>query len=95
MSELSGEKIEELLWAEGCEIAHHEGIEGFTSFSTEVGESVIRVSETWFEDGMWYVDSDTLSVERIIEGEKIDEDLTIPDDEQDLVDIILRLGGGV
>ena len=93
MSELSGEKIEELLWAEGCEISHHEGIDGFTSISTEVGTSVIHVSETWFEDGLWYLDSDTLSVEKTVDGEKIDEDLTIPDDEQDLVNIILRLGG--
>lgn len=96
MSELSGEKIEELLWDAGCEIEHHDSDSAFPYFTTEVGDSIIRVYETWFDmEGDWFIDSDTVSVEKVHDGEKVDEDLTLPLDEQDLVDIILRLGGDV
>ncbi|UDL16856.1 hypothetical protein SEA_ATUIN_193 [Arthrobacter phage Atuin] len=95
MSDLSGEKIEELLWAAGCEIEQHT-YTPIPYFTTEVGDSIIKVSDMWFDiEGDWYIDPDAVNIEKIHEGEKVDEDLTIPEDEQDLVDIILRLGGEV
>lgn len=93
MSVLSGEKIEDLLWSAGCEIEHIEGVEGFNSVHIPVGDSVIVLSEPFFEDSDWFLDSDTIVLEKIVEGEKSDEDLSIPYDEEELVQSILRLGG--
>lgn len=93
MSELSGEKIEDLLWEAGCEVEHVVVDDEITSIHVAVGESIIVVSETFFEEGDWFIDSDTVSVEKIFEGEKTDEDLSIPNNEEELVQSILRLGG--
>lgn len=93
MSELSGEKIEGLLWEAGCEIEHVVGEDEITSIHIPVGESTIVASETFFEDGDWFIDSDTLSLEKFFEGSKVGEDLTIPESEDELVQNILKLGG--
>jgi hypothetical protein len=99
MAELSGEKIEELLWAEGCDLLTHYNEVGAYGFQTEVGGHTIVVSEIfWDEDENkdgWYVDSDTITIEAFLDREKVGEDLTIPEDEQELVNIILSLGGNV
>ena len=93
MSELSGEKIEDLLWNAGCELEHVEDDEGFLTIHIPVGDSIIVLSEPFFEDDEWFIDSDNLVLEKIVEGEKVDEDLSVPVSEEDLVQSILELGG--
>lgn len=93
MSELSGEKIEELLWEAGCEVEHNGGIEEISPIKVTVGDTIVIISEAWFEEGEWFADTETLVLEKIIEGEKVDEDLAVFETEEELVQHILRLAG--
>jgi hypothetical protein len=93
MSELSGEKIEELLWEAGCEVEHSGGMEEISPIKVTVGDIIVIISEAWFEEGDWFADTDTLVLEKIIDGEKVDEDLEVFDTEEELVEHILRLAG--
>jgi len=93
MSELSGEKIEELLWEAGCEVEHSGGMEEISPIKVTVGDIIVVISEAWFEEGEWFADTDTLVLEKIIDGEKVDEDLDVIDTEEELVEHILRLAG--
>lgn len=95
MSELSGEKIEELLWEAGCEVQHDGGIEEISPIKITVGETTILISEAFFEEGKWFADTDTLVLERVEYGEIVEEDLTVFDTEEELVEHILTLGGDV
>jgi hypothetical protein len=58
-----------------------------------VGTTVVLISEAWFEEGEWFADTDTLVLEKIEDGEKVDEDLAVCDTEEELVEHILKLGG--
>ena len=93
MSELSGDKIMGLLWDEGFEVEHDEGVEEGTPIKVTGENSVILISEVWFEEGNWYADSDTLVLEKLVDGEKVGEDLDILDTEEELVEHIVRLAG--
>jgi hypothetical protein len=93
LSELSGEKIEELLWEAGCEVSHDGGLEEISPIKVTVGDTVVVISEAWFEEGQWFADTDTLVLEKLVYGEKVDEDLDVFSTEEELVDHILRLGG--
>jgi hypothetical protein len=93
MSELSGEKIEELLWEAGCEVEHNGGIEEISPIKVTVGDIYVIISEAWFEEGERFADTETLVLEKIIEGEKVDEDLDVFETEEELVEHILRLAG--
>jgi hypothetical protein len=93
MSELSGEKIEELLWEAGCEVEHSGGLEEISPIKVTVGDTIVIISEAWFEEGEWYADTDTLVLEKVIDGEKVDEDLDVLTTEEELVEHILRLAG--
>ena len=95
MSELSGEKIEGLLWEAGCEVEHDGGIEEISPIKVTIDDTVVIISEAWFEEGEWFVDTDTLVLEKIVDGEKVDEDLAVFGSEEELVEHIVRLGGGV
>jgi hypothetical protein len=95
MSELSGEKIEGLLWEAGCEVEHNGGLEEVSPIKVTVGDTVVIISEAWFEEGEWFADSNTLVLEKIVDGEKVDEDLEIFDTEEELVEHIVRLGEGL
>ena len=95
MSELSGDKIEGLLWDEGCEVEHDGGLEEGTPIKVTVGTNVVLISEVWFEDGEWFADTDTLVLEKLVDGEKVGEDLGYFSFEEDLVEHVLRLGDEV
>jgi hypothetical protein len=95
MSELSGDKIESLLWEAGCEVYHDGGLEEVTPIKVVIDETVVIISEAWFEEGEWFVDTDTLVLEKIVDGEKVDEDLEVFSSEEELVEHIVRLGDGV
>jgi hypothetical protein len=95
MSELSGETIEELLWEQGCDVEILPDPEHLVySFRTQVGDYTIEVSELFWEEDEngWYLDSDTITILKMDEGRVVEEDLTVPDSEEELVEIILRLG---
>jgi hypothetical protein len=93
LSELSGEKIEELLWEAGCEVSHDGGLEEISPIQVTVGDTKVIISEAWFEEGNWFADTDTLVLEKLVDGEKVDEDIDIVDTEEELVEHILKLGG--
>ena len=93
MSELSGDKIEGLLWEAGCEVSHDGGLEEISPIKVTVGDTVVIISEAWFEEGKWFADTDTLVLEKFIYDEKVDEDLEVFNTEEELVEHILRLGG--
>lgn len=93
MSELNGEKIEELLWDAGCEVIHDGGLTEISPITVHIGENRVIISEAWFEDGYWFADSDSVFLELFAFDEKVDEDLDICDTEEELVEHILRLGG--
>ena len=93
MAELSGDTLEGLLWDEGCEVEHDEGAEEGTPIKVTVGNTVVLISEVWFEEGDWFADTDTLVLEKYVDGEKVGEDLDLMETEADLVQHILRLGG--
>lgn len=95
MSELSGEKIEGLLWEAGCEVQHDGGLEEVSPIKVTVGDTVVIISEAWFEEGEWFADTNTLVLEKIVDGEKVDEDLEIFESEEELVEHIVRLGEGL
>ena len=95
MSELSGEKIEGLLWEAGCEVEHDGGMEEISPIKVTVDNTVVIISEAWFEEGEWFVDTETLVLEKIVDGEKVDEDLEVFETEEELVEHIVRLGGGI
>lgn len=92
MSELSGERIEELLWDAGCEVSHDGGLSEISPIKVTVGDTVVMITEAWFENGDWFADSDTLVLEKFVEDEKVDEDLEVFDTEEELVSHILKLG---
>ncbi len=92
MSELSGEKIEGLLWEAGCEVEHNGGLEEVSPIKVTVGDTVVIISEAWFEEGEWFADTNTLVLEKLVDGEKVDEDLEIFTSEEELVEHIVRLG---
>lgn len=93
MSELSGEKIEELLWEAGCEVVHSGGLEEIEHIDVTVGETTVIISEAWFVEGDWFVDPDTLTLLKVVDGEQVDEDLEVFSTEEELVAHILKLGG--
>jgi hypothetical protein len=96
MAELSGETIEELLWEHGCDVEIKPDTEHLVySFRTEIGDHIIEVSELFWEEDEngWYLDTDAITILKIDEGRVVDEDLSVPESEEELVDIILRLGG--
>jgi hypothetical protein len=93
MSELSGEKIERLLWEAGSEVSHNDGLEEVSPIKVTVGDTTVIITEAWFEDGDWFVDTDTMILEQLVDGEKVDEDLSIIETEEELVEHILKLGG--
>jgi hypothetical protein len=93
MSELSGEKIERLLWNAGCEVEHNDGLEEISPIKVTVGDTVVIISEAWFEEGEWFADTDTLTLDKLVEGEKVGEDLDLVGTEEELVAHILALGG--
>jgi hypothetical protein len=96
MAELSGETIEELLWEHGCDVEILPDPEHLVyAFRTQVGDHTIEVSELFWEEDEngWYLDSDTITILKIDEGRVVEEDLSVPEDEQELVDIIMALGG--
>jgi hypothetical protein len=93
LSELAGEKIESLLWENGCEARGVLDENDLLTITVDFVESEIRISEGWYEDGEWYVDSDTLVLEKFIDDEKVAEDLTVVYSEEELVQRILALGG--
>lgn len=93
MSELSGEKIERLLWEAGCEVRHNDGMDEVSPISVVMGDTTVVISEAWFEEGNWFLDTDTFVLEKQIYGEKVDEDLSFIEDEVELVKHILTLGG--
>lgn len=93
MSELSGEKIEELLWEAGCEVAHDGGMEMISPIEVTVGDTKIIITEAWFDEGYWFTDTETLVLEKVVDGEKVDEDLDVCNTEEELVEHILKLGG--
>ena len=93
MSELSGEKIEELLWEAGCEVSHDGGLEEVSPIEVTVGDTKVIISEAWFEEGNWFADTNTLVLEKLVYGEKVDEDLEVFANEEELVEHILKLGG--
>lgn len=95
MSELSGDKIESLLWEAGCEVYHNGGLEEVSPIKVTIDDTVVIISEAWFEEGEWFVDTDTIVLEKIVDGEKVDEDLAVFDSEEELVEHIVRLGDGV
>lgn len=95
MSELSGEKIESLLWEAGCEVEHDGGLEEVSPIKVTVGDTVVNISEAWFEEGEWFADTNTLVLEKLVDGEKVDEDLEIFETEEELVEHIVRLGEGL
>jgi hypothetical protein len=95
MSELSGDKIESLLWEAGCEVYHNGGLEEVSPIKVTIDNTVVIISEAWFEEGEWFVDTETLVLEKIVDGEKVDEDLAVFDSEEELVEHIVRLGDGV
>lgn len=93
MSELSGDKIESLLWEAGCEVQHDGGLEEISPIEVTVGTTKVLISEAYFVDGDWFADTETLVLYKLVEGEKVDEDLDVLDTEEELVEHILRLGG--
>lgn len=93
MSELSGEKIEGLLWEAGCEVEHDGGLEEISPIEVTVGDTKVIISEAWFEEGEWFADTNTLVLEKLVDGEKVDEDLEVFSTEEELVEHILKLGG--
>jgi hypothetical protein len=95
MSELSGDKIESLLWEAGCEVQHDGGLEEVSPIEVTVGTTKVIISEAWFEEGDWFADTDSLVLYKLVEGEKVDEDLDVFETEEELVEHILRLGGEV
>lgn len=92
MTVLDGEKVEALLWDAGYDFEHKIGIEGFTSLEVYMGDTTIVVSETWLEEGDWFVDSNTLILEKIYEGVYTDSDFDIIESEEELVQHIVDLG---
>lgn len=94
MSELSGEKIESLLWEAGCEVEHNGGLEEVSPIKVTVGDTVVIISEAWFEEGEWFADTNSLVLEKLVDGEKVDEDLEIFETEEELVEHIVTLGEG-
>lgn len=96
MSELSGEKIEGLLWEAGCEVKHDGGLEEISPIEVTVGTTKVIISEAWFEEGNWFADTDTLTLWTMDEyGEPSIEDLTVFESEEELVEHVLTLGGDV
>lgn len=93
MSELTGEKIESLLWESGCEARQKLDHDDLLTITVDFIDSEIRISEAWYEDGEWFVDTDTLVLEKFVDGEKVAEDLTVVYSEEELVQRILALGG--
>lgn len=92
MSELSGEKIEELLWEAGCEVLHDGGLTEVSPITVNIGENKVIITEAWFESGSWFADTDTLVLELYAFGEKVAEDLEVFENEEELVEHIVRLG---
>lgn len=92
MSELSGDKIEGLLWDAGCEVKHDGGLEEVSPIKVTVGDTVVIISEAWFEEGEWFADTDTLVLEKYVYGEKVAEDLDVFTTEEELVEHIVKLG---
>lgn len=95
MSELSGEKIEGLLWEAGCEVEHNGGLDEISPIKVTIDETVVVISEAYFVEGDWFVDTDTMVLEKLVDGEKVDEDLAVFESEEQLVENIVRLGDGV
>lgn len=93
MSELSGEKIERLLWKAGFEFEHDEGAVEGTPIKVTAADTVILISEVWFTDGEWFADTDTVVLEKLVDGEKVGEDLDYVNSEEELVEHISRLSG--
>ena len=92
MTDLNGERIEELLWEAGLDFHHTTEYDGVSSIEILVGESKVVVSESWAEEDKWYLDTDTALMEKYCEGVIVDSDFEPIKSEEDLVERALKLG---
>lgn len=94
LNELSGEKIEQLLWKIGCDSRVVEIDENTWELHVEFGAYTVVLGELYYDEpGSWMVDPLTVSIDLIFQEEVIAADADVYSDEQDLVTGIARLGG--
>lgn len=91
MPTLNGEQIEDLLWENGLDFQHVLDEDDTASIEVYVGEYTIEISETWMEEGEWFLEGDTAVLVKIFAGETVGSDFGTVS-EKDLIEKILTLG---
>lgn len=94
LNELSGEKIEQLLWKIGCDSNVVEIDEDTWELHIGFGDYTVVLGELYFDEpGKWMVDPLTVTIDLIFQEEVVAADADVYSDEQDLVEGIARLAG--
>lgn len=107
MTELLGEKIEDLLWKAGADTERVRNLREDASWSADdeedaaetwelhvtIGDIIVVLSEIFLVEGKWTTEAETLTLEKIYEGAYVESDLAVVSSEEELVEHILKLGG--
>lgn len=95
MAVLNGDKIEKLLWENGLDFYHRDGIDDYTDIDITVGDYHVRIGETWIEEDDWHLDTDTMAMARYGYGSGFEYgfcDIEAISDELDLITLLCEMG---
>lgn len=90
-TDLSGEKIERLLFEAGFDTELTTGVEGLPVLLIK-GDSVeFAISEPWASDGNWYIDPATIVLDVMVDGQVENTVFPSVDTEEALVEAVENL----
>lgn len=87
--ELAGDQIERLLWEAGLDCSVIDG--NYVSVKPSDRDVELRITDIWFHNGDWFIDSDTYTLLGFREGEIMDESVEDVSNEEELVANILLM----
>lgn len=84
-NDLSGDKIERLLFQAGFDSEYTIGPEGLPVVEVRGDDITILVSEPWAAGGTWFISPGTVSVEKVIDDRYVASSFPTVETEDDLV----------
>ena len=92
MTSLSGDKIQELLWAEGLDFTYTQTVDNFSAMEIPCGIDVIRLERLWTEDGEeWFLDDGDVFITHYRDHAVSSQTYSNATTEEDLVEELLAL----
>lgn len=89
--DLNGEKIERLLYREGLDTKYTVGSEGLAVLEVYGENETVVLSEPWEADGVWYIDPQTVVLDKLVDNTAVGTSFPSVSTEEDVVAAIVEL----